>query len=278
MSEQADHEETEPQIPPQGAVAEAVEAENPAVEASDAPEGSLEAKEAEIDATDAPEATDDNPKKRDPWYMRRIAELTAKNKQEAAERELLAARLKKYEETGAADGEEQRRVEREVARADTTLTVDQVRQEAERIVAEQRRTEAANRVFKAGVEAHTDFVQRRDALVNALGDAIGQRPDFVEAITELPNGHDVFHALGGDLDHAAEILTLPTARMAIELAKLSVELATPKVKPISSAPPPIKPLSGTAKGVPDLSDPTLPDDQYYALRQKQRQARWQSRH
>ncbi len=269
MSEQDGHQQEtpEPEVQDDIPAAAPESAAEGADETSDAPAlGDAPQEGAE------PAAAEEAPKpkkERKDWREIRL-------EQEYARRKELEDRVRELEARHAAPAEG---TEAPPAReaAGSTLTPDQVRTEAARMVAEQRAVDAANRVFEDGVKAHPDFVEKRDALVNALGDTLQRRPDFLEAITALPNGHDVFHAFASDLNYAAEVLTMPTARMAVELAKLSSEIVAPKARVVSGAPAPIKPLGGAAKGAIDLADPNLSDEEYYAVREKQREAAWKAK-
>lgn len=230
----------------------------------------------EPDAPDAAEISDPEPEapapKRKDWREARLAEETAKRKEAQRERDEHAAKIKDLE-ARIASAEAGEPIDGGVK-----ATPEQIRAEAERIVAVQNSVEAANRVFDAGVKAHPDFEQVRDRLVSAFGEHIQARPDFLEAITSLPNGHDVFHALGNDLDHAAEVLGMPSVKMAVELAALSTKLQAPKSRPVSAAPEPIRPLNGKAKGERSVYDENLSDEEFYALRDRQRKAAHDARH
>lgn len=104
--------------------------------------------------------------------------------------------------------------------------------------------EDSNRTYAAGVAEFPDFAKTVGAydLIGGLGD----KPAFIEAINALPNGHQVFHHLGKNLDAASDILELSPTQMAIKLAQLSGTLAKPVKKPISNAPAPASPLGGSA--------------------------------
>jgi hypothetical protein len=77
----------------------------------------------------------------------------------------------------------------------------------------------------------------------------------LEAVTQLPDAHKVLHHLGSNMDEAARILSLAPVPMALELAKLSQ--SAPKPKPVSKAPPPIKPIDGQPTGTKSPEDMSM---------------------
>jgi hypothetical protein len=146
--------------------------------------------------------------------------------------------------------------------------------------AQERFVEACNRTFEAGRAEYGDaFEQARDTLVQAMGDAINRRPDILEAITELPQGHRVYHALSEDLDQAAEIFQLPPARAAVRLAQLGhkFEGAVPPARARRPLAPPIEPVSGSTKAEADIYDPKLSMAEFDAAMKRRERERRQAR-
>ena len=130
-------------------------------------------------------------------------------------------------------------------------------------LAERDFNEACNKTYAKGKEQFQDF----DEAVNGhklLGD-IGGRRDYLEAVSALDNGAQVFHHLGKNLDEAAHVLSLPPVKMALELTKLSQKLS--KAPPVSKAPPPIKPVAGTASR--DFDPETASMDEWVKWRDEQ---------
>lgn len=199
-------------------------------------------------------------KKKLPWELKRINEET--NKRREVERQLAEANAELAKlrgtpesdtprEEGKPDLEAIRREERERIRRE-----EQQRAEAESF------NQACNRTFEKGVETIPDFVGARDTLVNALGDEIQRRPEFLQAITELDNGHQVFYELGKNPEEAERILGLSPIKMAMELAKMSDKVAKPAPKPISKAPAPVTPVKGATGATGRLDDEAAPMDQW----------------
>jgi len=101
--------------------------------------------------------------------------------------------------------------------------------------------DACNRVFEAGQKEEG---QAFSGKVGALRETFSMDPGYrtlIEATTQLPDGHKLLSHLGGDLQEASRIMSLPPVAMAFELSRIATEIKSPA---ISSAPPPIKPISG----------------------------------
>jgi hypothetical protein len=102
-----------------------------------------------------------------------------------------------------------------------------------------------------------------------------ERPEFMQAVTELSNGADVLQHLGAHPEIAAPLMHLPPLRMAMELARLERQVTTPPPpKPLSRAPVPIAPIEGgVSQAEPDIYDPNISTERFIALRNKQEAAR-----
>jgi len=194
--------------------------------------------EAPETATEQPEVTPEEPEKpkHKPWFQARIDELTKEKHDERRAREALEAKLRQMEALTPED---------KPAVADAQ---DAIRREAEALVQKQQFDQRCNDVYSSGAKDFPDFDEKLGQFRH-LG---GLPPQFLEAVTQLPDAHKVLHALGSDLDHAAHIMSLPPIPQAVALAKLS---ASPAPRPVSSAPPPIKPIDGTSRGDPN-QEPT----------------------
>jgi hypothetical protein len=136
-----------------------------------------------------------------------------------------------------------------------------VRKEAEALRHREKFDERCNDVYSSGAKDFPDFDEKLGQFRH-LG---GMPPQFLEAVTQLPDAHKVLHALGSDLDQAAHILSLPPIPQAVALARLSA--STPVAKPVSKAPPPIKPIDGTPRGEKSPEDMSL--NEWMEWREKQ---------
>lgn len=189
--------------------------------------------------------------KREPWFQKRIGELTrdkyeAKRQadtvaQEAAQ---LREQLARYQQGDYEDAPQ----------ADVQTLA---RQEAQRMVAEQTFNESCNRVYEAGKAEFPDF---DNAVANLQ--MVGVNRDFLELATTSDAGAKLIQHLGNDLDEAARIAALPPVQMARELTRLEYKLAqAPAPKPVSKAPAPITPIGSGGVSAPGLRD-DLPIDEW----------------
>lgn len=243
--------------------------EAPAVEdaAHEAPEG----QEAAVEGEDE-EGEVEKPVKAT-GAEKRIKELTA---------EKYAARARAEEEKAKREALERRIAELEAARqpADpaapspvklpTETAPDfeaRVQAEAARRAKEASFNEACNRVAEKGKETHKDFGEAQGALMGAFGRQVNMRPEFLQAITRLENGHDVFHYLGTNLEAAEAIFGhAEPVDLVMAMGELSTKLKTPKAPKVSGAPAPVTPIRGGAsnRSAVRLDDEKISNDDFKA--------------
>jgi hypothetical protein len=196
------------------------------------------------DANAEPKQDESEPK-RTPWFQRRIDELTHQRWEATRRAEALEAELARQRQS-------QPQPDQQKPDAHSPQDIEQLAMlRARQIAADNEFNAQCMKTYETGKAAYPDF----DEAVRGLGMLTGgQVPrDFLDAVTALPNGQDVYYKLGKDLDEAARVLRLPPARMAIEMAKLSGNVGR---KPVSAAPPPIKPVDARSRS----SDEPLDDD------------------
>lgn len=229
---------------PEGADPEPEPTPDPEPEPEAQAEGEAEPEAAADDAEADADADPEPPKPKKDWRDRQIIRAREQAKAEREAREAAEKRAAAYEALyGKPDGEGDAAPAEDGRRAYT-------QEEFQQAVAARARVETLNQrceaMFEAGSKTHKgDWQDRVNELGQAFGDQLVQRLDFFETLTDLPNGADVYHHLAGDLDEVEAILSLPPHKLGAKLAALSGELrakpaATPK--PVSKAPPPIKPL------------------------------------
>lgn len=193
-----------------------------------------------------------------PWYNRRIAEEAERRRR--AEQELAQIRAR-YEQGEPPAPEAQPDIDR--------LVEMRARQLAEQQALQQR----AQNVYQAGKQEYQDYDQAVSTLSSAMGDAV-QRPEFLETVFDLPNGHAVIHHLGTDLDAANEILSLPPLKMARKLEKLAETLSStskPSPRAATPAPEPIRPVGASTTPGKDQSKWGPAEwDKYYRERRQSR--------
>lgn len=266
-------------IPP-AEVTEQTEANSPVVEETE--EG-------------AAEQTAEAAEKQDPWYKRRIDELT-RDKHEArrqAERmekllvqqEEMLRRMQPEREPEApkslapnpadfAGGEYDPRYmqamlqhtrESAIAEAKQAVAAEyEARQQREAMSAQQARLETAEAAARA---KYPDY----DSVIETITSdpRLAQNPTIRQALLGLDNGPDIAYQLGRDPSLAYEIASMNPIQAGIKLASLLRPEATPK-----TAPNPIKPItgSGNTAGKPDPA--TMSTKDYIAyMNNKEREER-----
>lgn len=135
--------------------------------------------------------------------------------------------------------------------------------------------DATGRVLQAGMSSISDFEDARREMVQNFGDHLASRNDFFEALTGLDpddvpadqvEAHkaQVFYALARDPERTERLLSLPPLKMAMELTKISNGIAKPPraPKPISKAPAPVSPITGSPQSSGRLDDESMPMDQW----------------
>lgn len=202
--------------------------------------GTAEAATGEGKATEQTEAEKAAAEKGDdkqPWYERRIAKQSAKLAEAIARNQEMERQLAAY-----AAGQ----TPSETAQAPLTPNDPVVLAAARQIAAAEAFNAECNRAFEAGKQAFPDFVNA----VSTVQMVDGYSNSVIEAALATGAPADVLYQLGKNPDEAERIFSLPPVRMAVELGKLA---STPKPAapkpPISSAPPPIKPLNSKPQAV-----------------------------
>lgn len=134
---------------------------------------------------------------------------------------------------------------------------------------------ACNAAYQAG-KAHPDMAEHFDAAVQNLQQLGFMNRDMLDLVVATEDPAKVLFDLGSDPDRAAQLLALPPAKRAVEIAKMAVTV-TPKAAPtpLSNAPRPIVPIEGSAKpnGAPSDADD---DATWFAKRNAEVQRRYQS--
>lgn len=193
-----------------------------------------------------PQETPEEKAKKEPWFQKRIGELT---------REKYEAR--RAAEEAKQQAEQYRQYLAQIQQGDHEAEKPEVdvrtlaQQEAARMVAEQRFNETCNKVYSDGKAEFQDF----DRAVANL-QMVGVNREFLELATTSDVGAKLLHHLGTDLDEAARIISLPPVQMARELTKLEIKLGQPAAKPVSKAPAPITPIAGGSAVSKDPSEMT----------------------
>lgn len=205
--------------------------------------------------------TQEEKAKREPWFQKRIGELTREKYEARRAAEEARSQAEQYRTYLAQIQQGQQPQHIQQPQVDVRTLAQQ---EATRMLAEQRFNESCNKVYSTGKTEFPDFDQ---AVANLQ--AVGVNREFLELAATSDAGHKVLHHLGTDLDEAARILALPPVQMARELTKLEYKLAQPVTKPVSKAPAPISPIGSGGVAASGLSD-DLPIDEWMRRHSKRK--------
>lgn len=192
---------------------------------------------------EAPEAAEEKAKK-EPWFQKRIGELTRAKYEGLREAEQARAEAQELREQLA-------RVQQGEQVQPNGIPATAIQQEARRMLAEQQFNDSCNKVYAKGKAEFPDF---DNAVANLQ--MVGVNREFLEFAAASDAGEKLLHHLGKDLDEAARISSLPPVLMARELTKLELKLGQTQAKPVSKAPAPINPIAGTSGGSKEPSEMT----------------------
>lgn len=227
------------------AAQEAPAAEPAAEETSEGAEAAGEAAEGRKEASKEGSKA---PKKGHEALQKRFSDLTSTIKTERQLREEAERRAEAALELVKSMGGDP-----EKATPAKNLTAEDIRKQARAEIEAEAATKAFNQradeVYQAGVNAFPDFKESIGEL-QMIGVLSPERPEFLAAVMETDSPEKVLNHLGQDVDEAARLAKLPPIKQAVELAKLAVKLNTPAPKPpkpVSRAPEPIAPITGTTQ-------------------------------
>ena len=221
-----------------------------------------------------------NPK-REPWFTKRIAVLTAEKDSERQakaqlqrENEALRALLEGKPASSASEAAPE-------APAAPKATIPQSQDEFTRAVeaaaaqklAADRFNEQCNTVFTKGQETFPGKFEQAVGTLNAAGVLSPGNQTFLEAVLSTEAPEQVLFKLGNSPEEAMRLASLPPTQMAVAMDRMARELTTQSPKP-SSAPTPIAPVNGTRTTRPfDPSDKDIPYATWIKEHEKQVAAR-----
>lgn len=193
----------------------------------------------------------EEPKSPPEWAQKRIDALTREKWEARREAETLRQQLEQFTRGQREPQDEQ---------PDASLPKSEIEriatQRALEIADTARFNEDSNRAYEAGKSEFTDF---DDSLRN-LGLAGALQRHVIDAALATGEAHRVLYQLGKDPDRAAALATLPPVQLGVAMAKLATSTpAAPKAKPVSAAPPPVKPIDGGARRNDDPEKMSMDD-------------------
>ncbi len=130
---------------------------------------------------------------------------------------------------------------------------EQIRQREQQAQQQAKQTEFQSRLQAAKVEM-PDFDEV------ALNPSLPVSDTMADLIREMDDGPKVLYLLGQHPDVAARIASLPPTLAAVELGKFAVKASLPQLKTVTSAPPPVNPLSGGVGSKPIDPDKMTADE------------------
>ena len=239
-------------------------------QATDAQESTEENLESSALESTSEETNDEGESKgKDPWYKRRIAELTADKHESRRQAERLERLLAQQEQmlkqlapaqepeaqkfappnpADFAGGQYDPRYMEAMLQYTRVSAVEEAkqaiaqeyeaRQRQQAMVAAQAKLETAEAAARA---KYADY----DAVIEGITSdpRLSQNPVIREALLGMDNGPDIAYTLGRNLDIAYEIAN---ARNSIEAGMKLAELVNRAPRKIGNAPAPIKPINGAA--------------------------------
>jgi hypothetical protein len=203
-------------------------------------------------ATEPTTPTEETTEER-PWYMDRIAKLSAENA--------------RYREAVQPPPQEAA----QVATTQDQITPQQFQQAVDRGVAQRQFDEACTNLYRKGESEFKDFPKSVEML-RTMG--VLDVPT-AQAVLKLENGHKILYELGKNPGEAQRFLGLDPITKAVELAKFASKVpAAPAPKAVSNAPAPITPQVGAGASLEkSIDDPTLSTAEWMALRAKTKKTR-----
>jgi len=195
---------------------------------------------AEPEATAEPDKTEE---KKDPWFMKRIHQQSAKIADLARQADNLAREKAYLEQRLSFNGQGQPDANQmQMSPHDIERLVDLRAQERSHV---QSFNHAADATYDAGVKEFPDFPQAVDTL-RALG---VMDPGLVQIVLDVAKGdaHKALYQLGKNPEQAERVFSLPPIQMAVELSKIAASAPGRQPPPLSKAPDPISPVSGSGR-------------------------------
>lgn len=205
-----------------------------------------------------PVVAEEGPKKT-PWFMERIGELSRKGAEKderlkTTEAELAVYKAMAEKQSGTASTDETPNPNATVTTGVPTQAEirEMVATEAAKIVAQQTYQQKAQTWLQNGKSEFKDFDDKCN-VVAALG--AGDKPEFMQIVTDLPDGHKIVAHMADNPEETQRILSLSPLSMAVEIAKMSATVSNkpiPKLA-VSNAPAPARTVDGIAKTNDEIS-------------------------
>ena len=265
------------------------------------PVADLETTESEAVEAAEEQEQPEPPKEKDPWYKRRIDELT-KEKWEArrqserleqalAQQQAILERLAPQQAPepqisqlqppnpenysgGQYDPRFQQDMYQYIAAKSAYDAQAAVRAEFEQREQQQQIAQQQARIKAAEAEARQRLPDYDAVIANVINDQTLMQSDTIrQAMLGMDNGPEVAYLLGRNPELAYEIATLPPIAAGIKLAGLLNQQPT-----ASKAPPPIKPINGVSGGSGKKAYADMSPAEFIAARNAEEKAKREARY
>ena len=131
----------------------------------------------------------------------------------------------------------------------------------------------AREVGERGRTEFSDYTARVGEMLHDYESELSQRPDFWEAVLELPDPHKMVYHLAQTPGQIDALLDLSPAKLGVQLGNMNAKLSAPKAKPVSKAPPPPSPIQGNGNTQVGYR-PDMSQDEYREWRKTQGLRDW----
>lgn len=131
----------------------------------------------------------------------------------------------------------------------------------------------AREVGERGRTEFSDYTARVGEMLHDYESELSQRPDFWEAVLELPEPHKMVYHLAQTPGQIDALLDLSPAKLGVQLGNMNAKLSAPKAKPVSKAPPPPSPIQGNGNTQVGYR-PDMSQDEYREWRKTQGLRDW----
>ena len=121
--------------------------------------------------------------------------------------------------------------------------LNQKTQTAQSQHAQQTQAQAQAQDWVAKVDKVRSVAPDFDAVFNNVA-SIEFAPMALEAVAQHPKGAEIAYMLGKDIGEAYRIAALPPSQQLMAIGEIAAKTNVPKPKAVSSAPPPVKTVSG----------------------------------
>lgn len=252
-------------------ISTAPEISNPAPESTDKPE--VVESEATSDAAPEGESTDKPEKtaeQKELEYLRRKATKADRNNARLhMEREHYRQQAERAQQSVPAE-------QRQTQQFDPVEVERQIERLADERSSLRETNSKANAIAEAGEKRFTNFTDSVNSVAEEAGplfDNRGRPTSLGEALMDSKDPAALIDFLHKNPSLAADLEGLSPTKLGMRIADLQVQMFTPKNRPASNAPPPIKPLQGGTSGATKALESTATMAEYKAARAKQG-ARW----